>query len=155
MFSSMYESLVNKQKNIKKDYHLEQTLITTQRNIYNVHSLINATKEGSNNHLIGSTVTSKSTDSLTITTNLEELSIGCDFDSGYDGIKTKNNSILRENITVEDPLQTKLFNQIDSLHCLFTWDLKKQTYQDIITHIKNKYGEDNLDISIPEFSFVR
>jgi len=51
--------------------------------------------------------------------------------------------------------ETQLLNQIKSLHCLFTWNLKSQKKQDIITHIKNKYGNYNLDISVSEFTFVR
>lgn len=45
--------------------------------------------------------------------------------------------------------------QIQSLQCLFTWQVKSQGNQDMITCIKNKYGDANLDISLPEFTFVK
>lgn len=54
-----------------------------------------------------------------------------------------------------DSQNIDLRNQIESLQCLFTWGVKSQGNQDMITCIKNKYGDVNLDISLPVFTFVR
>lgn len=58
-------------------------------------------------------------------------------------------------LTIEDPSKKKINNQINSLQCLFTWNLKPNTKKNIISQIKNEYGDYNLNISSPEFTFER
>lgn len=55
-------------------------------------------------------------------------------------------------------LDDKQIDEIGSLNCLFTWNLPHETYnlkKDMIAHIKNKYGNYNMDISQPVFTFER
>lgn len=50
----------------------------------------------------------------------------------------------------------KYADRMNSLNCLFTWDLHSSTSnKDIIAHIKRKYGDYNLDITRPVFTFER
>lgn len=56
---------------------------------------------------------------------------------------------------VNDPSKKKLINQINSLQCLFTWNIKPKHKKNVILYIQNSYGEYNLDISSSEFKFER
>lgn len=151
MFSSMFKSLVS----ISKKKHPEEDNILKSKtdgiavhNVDNVIALLNEIQEESDDD---------STDSemslADVCNGLENFSIGPDFVGDFD--KSKNNFIGENTrIQVEDP-KKKLFHQIESLQCLFTWKLKSQNDQDIITRIRSKYGDTNLDMSLPEFTFVR
>jgi len=131
----MFKSLVaisNKQNEI----HSESKQNTIEHNSQNIDvlKLLNEIKDDdSTENIVVSNVVPK------------HVSFGSDLV----GIEIKNQ------IPIEDTKETQLLNQIKSLHCLFTWNLKLQKTQDIITHIKNKYGYYNLDISVSEFTFVR
>lgn len=49
-----------------------------------------------------------------------------------------------------------IIDQINLMNCLFTWNLQTSyAKKDIISHIKKKYGNYNLDISLPVFTFER
>lgn len=54
-----------------------------------------------------------------------------------------------------DSANKKIINQINSLQCLFTWNIKPNNNKNIILKIQKKYGEYNLNISSPEFTFPR
>lgn len=71
--------------------------------------------------------------------------------SSFGDIKNKSNM---EQIPIQNSKNTKLLVQINALQCLFTWKIESKS-QNIISYIKNKYGDYNLDISLPEFTFVR
>lgn len=53
----------------------------------------------------------------------------------------------------------ELYDQVKSLHCLFTWNLVSHNKQNVLSYIQNKYGNNNIDISkcVPssKFTFVR
>lgn len=55
---------------------------------------------------------------------------------------------------VEDP-DKNIINQINSLQCLFTWNIKPIFKKNIISLIQSKYGDYNLNISSSEFTFER
>lgn len=69
----------------------------------------------------------------------------------------EQNNIFKvdKQISVTNSKNIDMLNRIKSLQCLFTWEVKSQNNQDMITYIKNKYGDVNLDISLPEFTFTR
>lgn len=67
------------------------------------------------------------------------------------GIENKTNM---EQIPIENSKNTKLLVKINAMQCLFTWKIESKS-QNIISYIKNKYGDYNLDISLPEFTFAR
>lgn len=47
-------------------------------------------------------------------------------------------------------------DQINSLNCLFTWNLQTSTSKkDLISLLRKKYGNYNLDIGLPFFTFER
>lgn len=48
----------------------------------------------------------------------------------------------------------QVVNRMRSLSCLFTWNLEKPN-KDLVAHILRKYGNYNLDISVPVFTFDR
>lgn len=49
----------------------------------------------------------------------------------------------------------KIVDHVQSLRCLFTWDIERPSNKDLITSIKRKYGDYNLDISLPVFTFEK
>uniref|UniRef100_A0A2S2QZ41 ribonuclease H n=1 Tax=Sipha flava TaxID=143950 RepID=A0A2S2QZ41_9HEMI len=73
----------------------------------------------------------------------------------HKSIKQNNTFRVDKQISVTNSQNIDLLNQIKSLQCLFTWEVKSQRNQDMIIYIKNKYGNVNLDISLPEFTFTR
>lgn len=144
----MFKSLVNvSNKQNKNNIESKQNSIEhTRQNIDNVLKLLNEIEDdNSTKNLVVSKV-------VPLEINTKDVSVGSDL------VNNKNDSKSIENtkqVPVEQTTETQLLNQIESLHCLFTWNLKTKKKQDIITHIKNKYGNYNLDISVTEFTFVR
>jgi hypothetical protein len=58
------------------------------------------------------------------------------------------------NVKKYNLLEKTILNKINSMDCLFTWDLP-MSKKDLISHINKKYGDFNLDISTPVFTFER
>jgi len=148
MFSSMFKSLVNvSNKQNKNNSESKQNSIEhTRQNIDNVFKLLNEIEDdNSTKNIVVSKV-------VPLEINTKDLSVGSDLVNNINDSKSIENT---KQVPVEQTTETQLLNQIESLHCLFTWNLKTKKKQDIITHIKNKYGNYNLDISVTEFTFVR
>lgn len=144
----MFKSLVNvSNKQNKNNSESKQNSIEhTRHNIDNVLKLLNEIEDDD------STKNIDVSNVVPLEINTKDLSVGSDL------VNNKNDSKSIENtkqVPVEQTTETQLLNQIECLHCLFTWNLKTKKKQDIITHIKNKYGNYNLDISVTEFTFVR
>lgn len=67
-------------------------------------------------------------------------------------------SSIGENQLVSDTVKeakNSTVKQINSLQCLFTWNIKPNNNKNIIASIQNKYGEYNLNITSSEFTFER
>ncbi|XP_060853539.1 uncharacterized protein LOC132931653 [Rhopalosiphum padi] len=138
MFSSMFKSLVNVSN--------KQNSIEHKRQNIDVLKLLNEIEDDNSTENI---VVSKV---LPLEISTKDLSISSDLVNSKNDFKSIEQ---KKQVPVEQIKETQLLSQIKSLHCLFTWNLKPQKKQDIITHIKNKYGNYNLDISVTEFTFVR
>lgn len=65
---------------------------------------------------------------------------------------TKNKQVFDK---VKDPNNKIFIDQINNLQCPFTWNIKSVGKNKTISLIQNKYGEYNLNISLPEFTFER
>lgn len=144
----MFKSLVNvSNKQNKNNSESKQNSIEhTRQNIDNVFKLLNEIEDdNSTKNIVVSKV-------VPLEINTKDLSVGSDLVNNINDSKSIENT---KQVPVEQTTETQLLNQIESLHCLFTWNLKTKKKQDIITHIKNKYGNYNLDISVTEFTFVR
>lgn len=149
MFSTMLKSLVavsHKQNNNNSESKQNSIEHTRTQSDY-VFKLLNEIKDDNSpeNIVVPNVVP------LDITTN------GLLIDSDLVNSVNHNKNIGEKNQIPIEPhtKEPQLLDQIKSLHCLFTWNLKRQKKQDIITHIENKYGSYNLDISVSEFTFVR
>lgn len=153
MFSSLFELFVkasnNQDKKKQNENSEKKTNKTTLQNLDNMLMLLNEIKDESCNNSIENIVPANSK-ILIYKNHLDDLSIDYDFNN----IKSYNSDV-GSNSLVEDASSKKIQNQVESLQCLFTWKLKSQRDQDLVTHIKKKYGDYNLDISVPEFTFVR
>lgn len=156
---SIIKSFVNisNKKNKNKDNHLTQNDIESfeakQQMINGVNMISNKIGKELDNNSTEYRIAVDSNLESTIST-YEKLSIGPDVIGNFDKTKIKKNNIA-ENKSVYDSHKNKLLNQIDSLHCLFTWKLKPTKKHNFIGYIKNKYGDNNLDISLFEFTFAR
>jgi len=133
---------------------------TERIKVDNVLTLLNDFNEGSYDDSARNVAAVDSDVSpVSISTCFKELSVDNYHDGNFDDAKSKTN-IIGENkrMQVDGHEKKNILSstQIQSLHCLFTWrsKSKSQNKRDIITYIKNKYG-DHLDISLPEFTFVR
>jgi len=76
----------------------------------------------------------------------------------FDDTKSEVSSIGENQVaceTDENSKKTNTANKINSLQCLFTWNIKSNDEKNMILLIHNKYGEYNLNISSPEFTFER
>lgn len=154
MFKSLVSVSNGKRTEEYDDILKSKTYGTAVQNVDDVFALLNEIQEESDDD--------DSTDSemsvAGIRNGLERFSIGRDFVvDNFDENKINNNFIGGNKPVVpmvEDP-DDKLFHRIESLQCLFTWKLKSQKDQDIILRLKKKYGDINLDMSLPEFTFVR
>jgi len=141
----MFKSLVNiSNKQNDNNSESEQNLIEHARqNIDNVLKSLNEIKyDDSTKNIDVSKV-------VPLDLSTKDVSIGSDLVCSTKSVGNK------KQLPVEHTKETQLLNQIESLHCLFTWNLKPQKEQDVITHIKKKYGDYNLDTSVSEFTFVR
>lgn len=89
-----------------------------------------------NNHL----------DRLIVLNTEEKLNILSENFCSYKIIDSKGSQLL----------DNKQINEINSLNCLFMWNLPHETLKkDMIIYIQNKYGNYNMDISQPVFTFER
>ncbi|VVC40332.1 Hypothetical protein CINCED_3A016949 [Cinara cedri] len=71
----------------------------------------------------------------------------------YEKEKISKNQLHGTNSNNMNPINKQKMNQINALRCLFTWNIVSK--KDMITSIKKKYGDYNLDISQPIFTFER
>lgn len=155
---TMLKSLVpNNNNNMKEDNNLKQKEIekfeTRQQIVSQVNIISNEIKEKLNDNSEESDIINADFNIESTINNFKKLSIGPGVIDRFDEIKIKN-STIGENKSV-DHQNRKLLDQIESLHCLFTWKLKSRKELDTVRHIENKYGANNLDISLPEFTFAR
>lgn len=154
MFSSMlqvYRSKSNKENKDKDNYLKQKTIEATQKN---VKVLLNKINVEADDYSVENIITA---DSEMFSTNncFKKLSIECDLLDSFD-TKSKNCNIGKiKQTSIENTRKKTLFDQIATLHCLFTWKLNSGKEQDIVTHIKNKYNDNTLDMSLPEFTFAR
>lgn len=153
MFSSLFELFVkvshNQDKKKQNEDSEKKTNKTSMQNFDNMLLLLNEIKDEPSNNSIENIVPANSK-ILVDKNHLEDLSNHYDFN-----VTKSNNSDTESDSLVKDSSYKKIQSQIESLQCLFTWKLKSKKDQDLVTHIKNKYGDYNLDISVPEFTFVR
>lgn len=76
----------------------------------------------------------------------------------FDDTKSEVSSIGENQLAceaVENSKKTTTANKINSLQCLFTWNIKSNDKKNMISLIHNKYGEYNLNISSTDFTFER
>ncbi|VVC40331.1 Hypothetical protein CINCED_3A024167 [Cinara cedri] len=161
MFTTMFKSLFinNKKKNdgskcqiANNTYRkeIESKLIGLNKILENSH---NENSYSTNQHDIIDAI-----EVMSITdTNIHDDWIDIGSVDNFDDSKSEISSIGENTKTTQDmdSNKKKTVNRINSLQCLFTWNLKPNNGQNMILMIQNKYGEYNLDISLPEFTFKR
>lgn len=162
MFATLFKSFFKKSnKNVQKqDLNTDMVMINRQ----DVEEMLTQLNENED-YLDNGDIQSVSSDNIVET--LDSLSIAdthldyvIDNDSTIQNDKAKSeiSSIeknFQEAAKVEDPSVQKTINQINSLQCPFTWNIKPSKHKNLVSLVQNKYGEYNLDISSPEFTFER
>lgn len=147
---TLFANTSNKQNaNLKERYVGQMVTETTTQNVDSVRRLLNEIAEEPINNLAESVVNVKSKESYSSLN---------DFDSFISNINQQNSNAGKIKRYLENMKKKEFFDQIESVQCLFTWNLKPLS-KNIITSIENKYGVDNLDLVkyLPTsgFTFVR
>lgn len=164
MFSKIFKSLFTKVKSKdEKKYESELQIVdlTYKEQIETKLTELNEITVNSHND------DSQFTTQHDVINDFEILSItgtndDNDIDTGsvniFDDSKSSEISSIEENtLSLHDvDFNAKKFsNQISNLQCLFTWKLRPNNRKNIILMIQKKYGEYNLNISLPEFTLER
>jgi hypothetical protein len=164
MFASMFKTLQNKSevKAKKESFAVEsETVKITSKDVKNMLTELDEIKDNSDNDDNCSVTKDDITDTIEllsiIDNRLEHLNDNASIEN-FDDTKSEASSIGENQIDIakiEDPDIKKTVNQINSLQCLFTWNVKSKKKKNFILHIRNKYGEYNLNISSSDFTLER
>lgn len=158
MFASMFKSLFNKSDKQDK-----------MKNVELKPEIVQKTRQGIENMLTELIDFKENSDYNTdnVIEAIEYLSIADTYSENLDNSSTVDNidDSISEVSSIEeikknsdengDPNKKKIINQINSLQCLFTWNIKPYNKKNLISLIQNKYGEYNLNISSAEFTLER
>lgn len=162
MFSAMFKSLFTNVKNKQNDESEFQIVnVTYKEEIESKLNELNEIKEKSdngNNEYINKQDIIDTFEIMSIADSLADNDFkDNDSVSNFDDSKSEISSIGENTSSLKDegPDKKKTINQINTLQCLFTWNIKSNNRKNIIGLIKHTYGEYNLDISKPEFTFQR
>ncbi|XP_025197325.1 uncharacterized protein LOC112596062 [Melanaphis sacchari] len=162
MFASMFKTLLNKSGIKKKSIAAESEIVKIiSKDVEHMLTELDEIKDNDDNDDNCSVTKDDVTDaieSLSIVDNHPENFNDDASVDNFDDTKSEVSSIGENQIdivTVEDPTKKKTMNQINSLQCLFTWNVKSKNKKNLILHIRNKYGEYNLNISSTEFTLER
>lgn len=161
MFASMFNSLFNKSENKTEIQKNELPTEITKQDVEDMLTELDELHENADNdssHSMSKDNVIEAMDLLSINDiRPEYLNDDCSVNN-FDDTKSEVSSIgenKQDSVEVEDPDLKKIINKINSLQCLFTWKFKPKRKHNFISWIRNKYGEYNLDISSPEFTFER
>jgi len=168
MFASMFKSLINEsdKKGKKELINVESALFDiTKNDVENMLTSLNEINVDVKENLDNSVSRSVSLDNIIDgiesmpidNTHSEYLNDSASVDN-FDDTKSEVSSIGENQVaceTVENSKKTNTANKINSLQCLFTWNIKSNDKKNMILLIHDKYGEYNLNISSTEFTFER
>ncbi|XP_001944436.2 uncharacterized protein LOC100160066 [Acyrthosiphon pisum] len=168
MFASMFKSLFNKsgKKGKKELITMESDLFDiTKKDVEYMLTSLNEINVDVKEILDNSVSRSISLDNIIDgiesmpidNTDPEYLNDSASVDN-FDDTKSEVSSIGENQVAceiVENSKKTNTGNKINSLQCLFTWNIKSNDKKNMILLIHNKYGEYNLNISSTEFTFER
>ncbi|KAL4131160.1 hypothetical protein QTP88_008504 [Uroleucon formosanum] len=164
MFASMFKSLLNKSViDAKKETIAVKDDIITKKNVEEMLTSLKEidviVKENLDTSVSRSVSLDNIIDGIELMpfddTHPEDLNASVD---NFDDTKSEVSSIGENQLavtTVEDSNLKKTLNQINSLQCLFTWNIKSKNKKNVILCIRNKYGEYNLNITSSEFTLER
>lgn len=164
MFAAMFKSLFDKNKKNpkmdKKEPESEMVEITAkdvEDMLIELNEMKNNSSNDIDNHCSLSNDVTEAIDLLSIVDTNSEIS-NDDFDN-LDDTTSEVSSIGEKNQVpkkaAEDEGAVKLVNQINNLLCPFTWNIKPNNNKNVILSVQNKFGEYNLNIISPEFTFER
>ncbi|XP_027854457.1 uncharacterized protein LOC114133034 [Aphis gossypii] len=160
MFATMYKTLLDKSEmNAKKESIVEEseTVKITSKDVKHMLNELDEIKDNSDSCSVTKDDVIDAIESLSIIDNHpEHLNDNASVEY-FDDTKSEVSSIGENQIdvaTIEDPNIKKTVNRINSLQCLFTWNVKSKK-KNFILHIRNKYGEYNLNLSLSEFTLER
>jgi len=164
MFASMFKSLLNKSVIDAKKENIaveDETAIITKKDVEDLLTKLDEIKDNSDNDDNCSVTKDSVTDAIELLSiddnHPEYLNNSVSIDN-FDDTKSEVSSIGENQsavVTTEDPNKKRTLNQINSLQCLFTWNIKSKKKKNLILSIRNKYGEYNLNITSSEFTLER
>jgi len=164
MFASMFKSLLNKSViDAKKETIVvkDETVLITRKDVEDMLTELDEFKDNSDDDDNCSVTKDSVTDAIELLSivdcNPEYLNDSASVEN-VDDTKSEVSSIGENQpavTAVEDSNLKKTLNQINSLQCLFTWNIKSKNKKNLILNIRNKYGEYNLNITSSEFTLER
>jgi len=161
MFASMFKSLLNQSViDAKKETIAvgDETVIITRKDVEDMLTELDEIKDNDDNCSVTKDNVTEAIELLSIADyHPEYLNDSVSVDN-FDDTKSEVSSIGENQsavTTVEDPTIKKTLNQINSLQCLFTWNIKSKNKKNFILNIRKKYGEYNLNITSSEFTLER
>lgn len=164
MFASMFKSFLNKSiiDANKETIGLEaETDKITRKDVEDMLTELDEVKDNSDNDDNCSVTKDNVIDAielLSITDNHPEYLNDIDFVENVDDTESEVSSIGENQLdvaTVVNPDIKRMLNQINSLQCLFTWNIKSTNKKNVILYIRNKYGDYNLNITSSAFTLER
>lgn len=159
MFSAMYDSLALKQKSEDK-FNIKVSLKTVDITRQNIEIFLLQFDKVNENMAIDTNNKSASMLKysfqllLVLDKHLDWL-FDLNTEDNFNSISVHqySNETIKQ---VQTTTNNNILDKINTLHCLFTWNLQTSPpKKDLISHIKRKYGNYNLDISLPVFTFER
>lgn len=154
MFSTMFKSLFTNEKKKKKS---DDFLIVNIAYKEKIESKLTELNEQAENSVVDDNVID-AFDLMSIADTQADIEI---INNGsvdnFEDSKSEISSIGENEPSLQDTdsAMKRTINQINSLQCLFTWNIKPNNRRNIILMVQNKYGDYNLDISSPEFTLQR
>lgn len=164
MFASMFNSLLNKSVIDAKKETIAveaETVKITRKDVENLLTELEEIKDNSDTDDNYSVTKDNVTDAIELLSISDDhpqcLNDSASIDN-VDDIKSEVSSIGENQLdisTIEDPDIKKIVNKINGLQCLFTWNIKSKNKKSLISCVRNKYGEYNLNITSSEFTLER
>ncbi|XP_050434711.1 uncharacterized protein LOC126841936 [Adelges cooleyi] len=161
MITSMFNSLFKKTK-VNKKTEPAENVVAARKDVEKLLLEFIQPKDNTDNednHPISKAYSAfelLSLDDNSSTKENDELVFDDASDTSND-TKSESSSERKSKLSLssEDQTKSKMINKLNNLQCLFTWNLKGKNKYNLSERIKNKYGDFNLDISQPKFTFER
>lgn len=157
MFATLFQTFLKETDVDVKKYEVDSKSVgITKQQVEDMLAKLDETPDGDAQSV--SSNNAGALESLSIAVTQEDNAYDAGSLGHFDDTKSEVSSVgenKQNSVKIADSSLQKTINQINSLQCPFTWNLKANKRKNLISLIENKYGEYNLDISSAEFTLER